>query len=76
VAAVSAYHADHGKYPAALDHLVPDYLTDIPLCAYRITESRYKYIADPTQPMLVWVKTPPFGQNIYHFDSKSWTYVD
>jgi len=74
--AINSYHADAGIYPQNLNQLIPNYLDSIPICAYRITDNKYKYRVDQDNADLIWIKVPPFGRRNYNFKNAEWTYLD
>lgn len=76
IKAVNTYYADNGHYPENLNQLIPIYLERIPKCAYRITDSQYRYFPDPGDPNLMWAVVPPFGRRIYFFKDAKWRTLD
>ncbi len=76
VNAINSYHADTGIYPENLDQLVPNYLENIPNCAYRMGDNKYRYHIDQDRTDLMYTKVPPFGRRIYYFKTAEWVYVD
>ncbi len=76
IKAVNTYYADSGHYPENLNQLIPIYLESIPSCAYRMTDSDFRYFSDQGDPNLMWVVLPPFGRRIYHFKDAEWRSLD
>jgi hypothetical protein len=76
IKAVNTYYADNGHYPGNLNQLIPIYLESIPRCAYRMTDSQYRYFSDPGDPNLMWAVVPPFGRRVYHFKNAKWRTLD
>lgn len=76
IKAVNSYCADTGDYPENLNQLIPVYLESIPSCAYRMTESEFRYFFDQGDPNLMWAVAPPFGRRIYHFKNAEWRTLD
>jgi hypothetical protein len=73
---VGMYRSDEGAYPRELSDLVPEYLSSIPVCAYRLSSRQYRYSYADNYPYLMWAETPPFGRRMYHFEDQGWTYID
>jgi hypothetical protein len=73
---VGMYRSDEGAYPRELSDLVPEYLSSIPVCAYRLSSRQYRYSYADNYPYLMWAETPPFGKRMYHFEDQGWTYID
>jgi len=76
IKAVNTYYADTGVYPENLNQLIPIYLERIPSCAFRITESEFRYFSDQGDPNLMWAVAPPFGRRIYYFKDAEWRTLD
>jgi hypothetical protein len=76
IKAVNTYYADSGLYPENLNQLIPIYLERIPSCAYRMTDSEFRYFSDQGDPNLMWAVVPPFGRRIYYFKDAEWRTLD
>ncbi len=78
VAAIDAYHADHGDYPEALSDLAPVYLPSVPLAKYTLMFSTFNYMKVKDGAILFYVALPPFGRPTYRFGAGkgSWGYID
>ena len=75
--ACEEFHDANGRYPHTLDELVPRYLGSIPRAKYCLMFGDFWYFNYPgSSCMLMWVKVPPFGRNIYHFEDRRWGYLD
>ena len=67
VAAVKAYHQQHGAYPKRLDDLVPAFLLSVPRAKYVLGLGEFKYLYDEARPTLFYVEFPPFGRPTFSF---------
>jgi hypothetical protein len=77
VAASEAYHSANGRFPKNLDELVPQYMNSVPLAKYCLgPPCRFEYYYNSGEPMLVWQVVPPYYRKIYHFHTRSWSYLD
>ena len=76
IKAVNTYYADSGLYPENLNQLIPIYLESIPRCAYRLTDSEFRYFSDPGDPNLMWAVAPPYGRRFYYFKDAEWRTLD
>ena len=76
IRAVNTYYAATGVYPENLNQLIPIYLERIPSCAYRMTESEFRYFSNQGDPNLMWAVAPPFGRRIYYFKNAEWRMLD
>ena len=74
IAAVNQYHQDKGRYPGALQNLVPAYLSEIP--RPRIAPGVFYYVGAPENPHLMFVDFPPFGRASWSFSNREWIYLD
>ncbi len=75
IAACEEFHSANGKYPTALDELVPRYMPSVPPAKYCLIYCEFDYL-NYGKPMLVWYVIPPYGRKIYDFENQSWTYLD
>jgi hypothetical protein len=76
IKAINSYYADTGFYPDDLNQLIPNYLDNIPNCAYRIMDYKYRYYLDQENANLMWTVIPPWGRRNYNFLDAEWTYRD
>ena len=76
VSAIEVYKSDKGVYPAELSDIVPEYMSGIPVCAYRLSGRQYRYFYTDSYHYLMWVEMPPFGRRMYDFQDKEWRYID
>ena len=76
IKAVNTYFADSGQYPENLNQLIPIYLESIPSCAYRMTDSEFRYFSDQGDPNLMWAVAPPYGRRFYYFKDAEWRTLD
>jgi hypothetical protein len=76
IESVEAYYADHREYPRELNQLMPNYLKNIPNCAYRVFYKSYRYTYDQNDPSLIWFVMPPYGRRVYEFKDAEWIVVD
>lgn len=77
VAACEKYHAANGRFPKDLDELVPQYIHSVPFAKYCLGPgSRFYYYYHSEKPLLVWQVVTPYFRRIYHFDTRSWSYLD
>jgi hypothetical protein len=65
-----------GDYPRRLSELVPEYMSRVPVCAYRLAGRQYHYSYTGTSHYLMWAQLPPFGRRVYDFQDKGWAYLD
>src|SRR4051812_8296014 len=75
IQACEHYREAKGVYPERLSDLVPGYLNSIPRAKYCLMRSDFGYHG-PRLPTLYWWSCPPFGRNVYTFDTREWRYVD
>jgi hypothetical protein len=76
ISAIAAYYENVGDYPSKLQDLVPQYLEEVPTCAYRLPDYRYRYVYNGRSHFLMWQEAPPFGHRTYHFKTAEWSYID
>ncbi|MCW5593544.1 MAG: hypothetical protein KIS74_15690 [Burkholderiales bacterium] len=76
IAAVKAFRADTGRYPASLDELVPRYLPEVPRAKYTLAFHEFTYRSSGNDAWLYYVALPPFGRPTYAFSSGKWGYLD
>ena len=76
IKAAENYKTKHGVYPGRLEDLVPTFLSKVPRSSFRLSSNKYIYQAYNDFHQLIWVKVPPFGRYVYHFETKKWSFVD
>ncbi|MEK6742604.1 MAG: hypothetical protein AABZ15_03290 [Nitrospirota bacterium] len=76
ITACENYKNKHGAYPAKLSDLVPEFLNNVPPAKYTFASGNFRYSASDTKHDLMFVRFPPFGRPIYHFETKKWGYLD
>lgn len=76
VAAVKAYHQQHGAYPKRLDDLVPTFLPSVPRAKYVLGFGEFKYLYHEVSPTFFYVEFPPFGRPVFRFGRDEWDYID
>jgi hypothetical protein len=79
IAAVEAFHAETGAYPAELEELVPKYFDEVPVAKYAISYNEFRYngaVDSVRGPSLLYIDVAPFGMMRYYFDDKKWIYLD
>ncbi|WP_165251099.1 hypothetical protein [Paludisphaera soli] len=76
VAACEAYHVDEGRFPRKLEELAPRYLESVPLAKHCMMGGFFYSNSQGGKPMLFWVVVPPYLRKIYHFDTRTWSYLD
>ena len=76
IKAVKNYKTTQGVYPDRLEDLVPTFLSKVPRSSFRLSSNKYIYLANNDFHQLIWVKVPPFGRYVYHFETKKWSFVD
>lgn len=72
VTAISHYRAIAGRYPRALDDLVPTYIEAIPRAKYTLSFNRFDYSGRGDRVVLAYADTPPFGRSFYDFKHQRW----
>ena len=76
IAAVEAYKASSGGYPAKLDELVPAYLAEVPQAKPAGMMRAFDYYATDADHTLMYTVVPPFGRKLYHFEKRRWSALD
>lgn len=78
IAACRAFQARHGRLPATLEELVPDFLPELPRARYDGPHFGFTYDADASVPrhVLGWTEVMPFGRPFYVFEEDRWGYLD
>ncbi len=73
IMACEEFHAAHGKFPAKLEELVPQYLSFVPTAKHCLM-GRFSYFSSGTH-LLVWSKWLLL-RKIYDFETRRWSYLD
>lgn len=76
VKAVEIYRAVHGRYPLALDALVPRYLAEVPRAKYTLAFGDFVYQREDDRALLGYVEVPPYGRPCYDFAARRWQDID
>ncbi|QSQ24212.1 hypothetical protein JY651_04375 [Pyxidicoccus parkwayensis] len=76
IAACRAFQAKHGRFPAALEELVPDFLPELPRAKYAGPHFGFTYDGDSTRHVLGWTEVIPFGRPYYVLEEDRWGYLD
>jgi hypothetical protein len=77
IQACERYREVNGTYPRKLDDLVPRYLSSIPIAKYCLGQNQFTYYnSGSPAPILWWLQIPPFGNEIYNFQRRTWRYLD
>ncbi len=80
IAACEKYKERAGRYPAALNDLVPVYLPEVPVARYTMIFSEFKYSkrsADPEDNyFLIYQLEAPYARNVYSSARKGWHEID
>ena len=76
IAACEAYKWETGRYPDALEELVPRHLEDVPVAKYTLMFNRYRYISSDGTHLLMWTDIAPFGRPTYNLEEGRWGYLD
>lgn len=76
VAAVEQFHAKEGRYPNALEDLVPRYLPRVPQGDIKPATTSYRYWQDDTARYFSYVLPPWPIRRIYDFQTRRWRIDD
>jgi hypothetical protein len=76
IVAVEKFHSKTNRFPSALSELVPEFIKRVPLAKYTLGFNSFEYIQNQTDPLLLYVATPPFGRPTYSFARRTWAYID
>ena len=72
IAAIELFHATHGRFPLALEALVPRYLGAVPRAKLTLAFSDFQYQTRERGAMLAYIEVPPFGVSCYDFGERRW----
>jgi len=78
IAASRAFQQKHGRLPATLEELVPEFLPSVPPAKYSGPHFGFVYDAGPDsgRHVLSWTEHIPFGRPFYVFEEDRWGYLD
>lgn len=76
IKAVEDYRVEKGEYPERLQDLVPQFLSEVPDSAIRLTSTEFYYLHHKDGHSLMWTEVPFFGRRTYQFETKEWSYMD
>ena len=76
IQACERYREVNGAYPERLGDLVPRYLNSIPRAKYCCCSNEFSYHAMPQRHTLSWREVPPFGRQVYCFETGTWHFID
>ena len=78
VAAIRAFHDEHGRYPSELQELVPKQLPFVPRPKVAIVFNEFSYSEGGSErgAMVWWIDVPPHGKRSYRFDEARWSFTD
>ncbi len=72
IEAIDIYRAGNGRYPLALEALVPRYIAAIPRAKYTLAFSQFVYQQFDRRAVLGYVEVPPFGRPCFDFAQRRW----
>lgn len=72
IQAIDLYRAANGRYPLALDALVPRYIAAIPRAKYTLAFNQFVYQQYDQRALLGYVEVPPFGRPCFDFEQHRW----
>ena len=72
IKAIDIYRASNGRYPLALEALVPRYITAIPRAKYTFAFNRFVYQQFDRRAVLGYIEVPPFGRPCFDFAERRW----
>ena len=78
IAAGRAFQQRHGRLPATLEELVPEFLPSVPPAKYDGPHFGFVYDvgSDSGHHVLSWTELIPFGRPFYVFEEDRWGYLD
>jgi hypothetical protein len=78
IAACKAFHGKHGRFPEALEQLVPEFLPAVPPAKYEGPHFGFTYETGPDgkRHVLGWTEVIPFGRPYYVLEEDRWGYLD
>jgi hypothetical protein len=78
IAASRAFEQRHGRLPATLEELVPEFLPAVPPAKYSGPHFGFVYDVGPDsgRHVLSWTEHIPFGRPFYVFEEDRWGYLD
>lgn len=72
IEAIDLYRASNGRYPLALEALVPRYIVAIPRAKYTLAFNLFVYQQFDRRAVLGYVEVPPFGRPCFDFAERRW----
>ncbi len=72
IAAIDLYHASQGRYPLALEALVPRYIAAIPRAKYTLAFNQFLYHQHLSAARLGYVEVPPVLRPCFDFGQRRW----
>jgi hypothetical protein len=69
VDALRQFKLRHGHYPAKLQELVPEFMTEIPRPRLAAAAGEFRYFPDTQDPGLMWTTMAPFGRTTLRIES-------
>ena len=76
IQAIDLYRATHGRYPLALEALVPRYIAAVPRAKVALAFNQFVYENRARRVLLGYVEVPPLGRPCYDFDARRWHDLD
>ena len=76
IVAVDQFYLKHGRYPARLEEVVPEFISEIPAAKYVGLADKFRYSVSGSHHSLQYTVVPPFGRSIYTFEDRKWTSLD
>ena len=78
IAACRDFQAKHGRFPGALEELIPDFLPELPRAKHDGPHFGFTYDASPdgTRHVLGWTEVIPFGRPYYVLEEDRWGHLD
>lgn len=72
IEAIDLYHASQGRYPLALDALVPRYIAAVPRAKYTLAFNQFIYRQQAPRARLAYVEVPPLARPCFDFEQRRW----
>lgn len=67
--ALRQFKLSHGHYPAKLQELVPQFMSEVPRPRWAAMAGQFRYSPDPNDPGLMWTAMAPFGRKTLRIES-------
>jgi hypothetical protein len=71
-----AFRSDNGSLPDNLTSLVPRYLRQVPNAKFCVACKDFEYSKIGDAVVLSWWSHPPFGREVYNFNTGKWSTFD